>query len=146
MIFALLLLKANEPKKGLSQEEIVDCLIGNEIVSQISRSTVSRTLKSLNKGYFCDFEGDNVREKRKYFTKRRIKDLSVGRLKHNIQDGELIIQKLSNLIMEIPEIDKKIGKNSNLIGLVEEIILIFEIVNELYEEMLIKTQERIKDV
>lgn len=143
-IFSLLILKATEENQGLSQNQIVDCLIENGLVTTISQSTVSRTLKLLQKNQYCQFVGDNVREKFKYFTKKSFHNLAFDLIQRNIMEGKKVITSMNDLKNEIPDELKDQRETQNLLYKIEDIVDYFEFITHVYLDLLEKNKDRFK--
>jgi len=142
IIFSLLILKASDEIQGLTQDQIVKCLEKNNIVTRISQSTVSRTLNQLEHNHYCQFIGENVREKRKYFTKKSFHDLAFDLIQRNIQDGKHVITLMNNLAKEIPDELKKKGEMQNLLLKIEDIVDYFEFITQVYHDLLEQNKDR----
>ncbi|WP_455463335.1 hypothetical protein [Candidatus Hodarchaeum mangrovi] len=143
-IFSLLILKATEENHGLTQDQIVECLIKNGLVPNISQSTVSRTLKQLRKNQYCQSVGHNVREKQKYFTKKSFHDLAFDLIQRNIVDGKKVIISMNDLKNEIPDELKDQSETQNLLFKIEDIVDYFEFITQVYLDLLEKNKDRFK--
>ena len=136
MIFSLMILKAQNEKQGLTQDEIRICLETNDLVSKISQSTVSRVLAQLQKYHYCDYIGDNVREKRKYYTKRNFSDLAIERIHQNIAEGEHVISQMNDLANAIPNENQNDEEIQILSLKINEIINYFGFLTRFYRAFL----------
>ena len=143
-IFSLLILKSSDENHGLTQDEIGECLEENDLVNRISQSTVSRTLTQLQHNHYCEFVCNNVREKRKYYTKKNFLDLSSDLIQRSITDGKRVITLMEGLANEIPEEAKSQVEIQNLLVKINEITEYFDFLTQVYLDLLEKNRKRIE--
>ncbi|MFX0095914.1 MAG: MarR family transcriptional regulator, partial [Candidatus Hodarchaeota archaeon] len=126
--------KARSPETSLNQQEIAN-------LTDISLSTVSRTLTKMVKAGFCDFVGkmnEKGRLEKKFFTKKSVNYVIIERFKLSIKESSIIGANFGKLKENI---SKKQNANPHLINLLETQKEDFELLARFYEKMVREAEE-----
>ncbi|UCE11518.1 MAG: hypothetical protein JSW61_06185 [Candidatus Thorarchaeota archaeon] len=105
-IFALLNLKAKTPEAAMNQQDIATLI-------RKSISTVSRSLKKLVQGGYCDYvleDNEQDRAERRYHAKRDYTELLLARISHTLAEAQGMVDDLTSLSQSISEGKKKENK------------------------------------
>ncbi len=132
-IFALFMLRARSEENGLDQQEIVNYFDTNFPKNSLSISTVSRILKKMEQGKYCDSSPSEGR-KRKYFAKVNFSQLTIERITYNIEEGENLIRNLQRLKESLPK--EESSRNPGFIDMVENLEQVYEVITDFYKESL----------
>ena len=150
-IFALLSLKANSEERGLDQQEISSYLNKNlrnkdkpttKKKSVVSLSTISRTLNKMEQAKYCNSSPSSGR--RKYYTSVSFKQLTLDRMKYNIQETVEAVNELHKLQDRIFVDESK--DNTVLLEVLDNLVVVYGALVENYQDLLDKFEEKFKDL
>jgi hypothetical protein len=101
----------------------------------------------MTKQHYIDFieeKSDYGRKRQKYFSRSSFKEISIDRLKYNIEEGAHILAELEKVKTNIPT--EKLKDNQELLELLDQIKKIFEVLTELYNIFAGMMEEKFKNL
>lgn len=128
-IYALLNLKSKTRETALSQQDIAT-LIHKSI------STVSRTLKKLVQGGYCDYileDNELERAERRYHAKRDYKELLLARITQSITEAHALVESLTKLSQSIPK--ERADENQSLLEQIQHHIEETQVASKAVEQL-----------
>ncbi len=138
-IFALLNLRARSPETAMSQQEIA------ELITK-SLSTVSRSLKKLLKGGYCNYileDNELERAERRYHARYDYKEFILARFAHTLGEARLLVDELTNLFHSIPA--DRMDENSNLLEQITRYISETNVSSKIIEKLREELIDDLKD-
>lgn len=139
-LFALFMLRGLDIDQGLDQEEIVKLF--EPLDKKISISTVSRTLKSMDRLGYIGYKVILVEERarRKYFLKAKIKNIALDKIKSGLTESQILTESLRSIKEGIGKGDIPV-EDVMLSDQIEHVIAVYQTVLEIYNDVLNKADD-----